>query len=101
VPRAPRDGFHAPREGFHPPRAALPEAPPAPKAKKPRPAFDVTCIQCGTAAQVPFKPIEGRDVFCQPCYRARRGTPAAVATEPALEPVGVESPEPTEQGPSA
>jgi hypothetical protein len=21
---------------------------------------------------VPFKPLEGRQVFCQPCYRARK-----------------------------
>lgn len=48
-------------------------------------------MTCGTVAQVPFKPIEGRDVFCQPCYRARRGVveplgvvePAAI-TEPVL-----------------
>jgi hypothetical protein len=26
---------------------------------------------------VPFKPLEGRQVFCQPCYRARKGAPAA------------------------
>ena len=51
------------------------------KAKPERPKFDVTCIECGTGAQVPFKPIEGRDVFCQPCYRARRGI-AAPTTEP-------------------
>ncbi len=30
-------------------------------------------------AQVPFKPLEGRQVFCQPCYKARKGT--AVAPE--------------------
>jgi CxxC-x17-CxxC domain-containing protein len=34
----------------------------------------VTCAECGTQAQVPFKPIEGRQVFCQPCYKARKGT---------------------------
>jgi len=54
------------------------------KAKPDRPKFDVTCQECGTAAQVPFKPIEGRDVFCQPCYRARRGI-AAPTTEPNLD----------------
>jgi CxxC-x17-CxxC domain-containing protein len=53
------------------------------KAKPERPKFDVTCIECGTAAQVPFKPIDGRDVFCQPCYRARRGI-VAPTTEPNL-----------------
>jgi CxxC-x17-CxxC domain-containing protein len=34
--------------------------------------FDVHCSACGVATQVPFRPIEGRDVFCQPCYRARK-----------------------------
>jgi len=30
---------------------------------------------------VPFEPLEGRDVFCQECYRARR--PAAARHEDA------------------
>jgi CxxC-x17-CxxC domain-containing protein len=34
--------------------------------------FNITCSSCGVATQVPFQPIEGRDVFCQPCYRARK-----------------------------
>jgi CxxC-x17-CxxC domain-containing protein len=34
--------------------------------------FDIRCTSCGVTAQVPFRPIEGRDVFCQPCYRARK-----------------------------
>jgi CxxC-x17-CxxC domain-containing protein len=47
----------------------------APSTPRPeRPKFDITCGACGIAAQVPFKPIEGREVFCQECYRARRGT---------------------------
>jgi CxxC-x17-CxxC domain-containing protein len=53
-----------------------------PALKGPRPArakFDITCGACGTAAQVPFRPLEGRDVFCQSCYRARRGPPAVEA----------------------
>jgi CxxC-x17-CxxC domain-containing protein len=38
-------------------------------------------VTCGVEAQVPFKPIEGRDVFCQPCYRARPGKGAAPPAE--------------------
>lgn len=34
--------------------------------------FSITCDSCGTRAEVPFKPAEGREVFCQPCYRARK-----------------------------
>jgi CxxC-x17-CxxC domain-containing protein len=42
--------------------------------------FTVKCQECGTQAEVPFKPIDGRPIFCQPCYRARKGT-ATNATE--------------------
>jgi CxxC-x17-CxxC domain-containing protein len=34
--------------------------------------FDVVCGTCGGAARVPFRPVDGREVFCQPCYRARK-----------------------------
>jgi len=46
--------------------------PPA-RERPPRPRYDITCMDCGAAAQVPFKPIEGRQIFCQPCYRLRKG----------------------------
>jgi CxxC-x17-CxxC domain-containing protein len=52
----------------------------ASKRRTEHPKFDVTCVQCGAATKVPFKPIEGRDVFCQPCYRARHGVAAAAVT---------------------
>lgn len=38
----------------------------------PRQMYSITCKSCGVESQVPFRPDEGRDVFCQPCYRARR-----------------------------
>jgi CxxC-x17-CxxC domain-containing protein len=44
------------------------------KPRPERPKFDITCATCGVQAQVPFKPLEGREVFCQDCYRARRGS---------------------------
>jgi len=93
-PERPRFGEGAGRReirtdvGPKPRPAPAEAAPPRPKKAKPeRPKFDVTCIECGTAAQVPFKPIEGRDVFCQPCYRARRGIaePATAGAPPAPE----------------
>jgi CxxC-x17-CxxC domain-containing protein len=34
--------------------------------------FSITCSSCGAGAEVPFKPSEGREVFCQACYRARK-----------------------------
>ena len=36
--------------------------------------FSITCNSCGGHAEVPFRPAEGRDVFCQACYRARKPT---------------------------
>jgi CxxC-x17-CxxC domain-containing protein len=34
----------------------------------PREMHDVTCSNCGKPAQVPFKPTEGRPVYCRDCY---------------------------------
>jgi len=31
--------------------------------------FDITCSKCGAAAQVPFAPTAGRDVYCRDCFR--------------------------------
>jgi CxxC-x17-CxxC domain-containing protein len=31
-----------------------------------------TCSECGNECEVPFKPEEGRDVFCEDCFRKRR-----------------------------
>jgi CxxC-x17-CxxC domain-containing protein len=42
------------------------------KPRPDRPSFSITCSGCNTQAEVPFKPAEGRDVFCQACYRAKR-----------------------------
>jgi CxxC-x17-CxxC domain-containing protein len=50
-------------------RGALRPATPEPRK---RPMFSITCKSCGAEGQVPFKPIEGRDVFCQVCYRGRK-----------------------------
>lgn len=54
-----------------------PETPrPERSARKRPPAelFPITCNACGAQAEVPFKPAEGREVFCPTCYRARRPT---------------------------
>ncbi len=37
--------------------------------------FAITCDTCGAQAEVPFKPAEGREVYCPTCYRARRPAP--------------------------
>lgn len=38
----------------------------------PRQMFDITCSDCGKPSQVPFKPTEGRPVFCRDCYSAKK-----------------------------
>ncbi|MDE3074950.1 MAG: zinc-ribbon domain containing protein [Chloroflexota bacterium] len=32
----------------------------------------VTCSSCGNTTQVPFKPTEGRPVYCSDCYARER-----------------------------
>jgi CxxC-x17-CxxC domain-containing protein len=64
---APQDG------GF----AAGPPGEDAARMQRRRPTaemFSITCNSCGVHAEVPFRPAEGRDVFCQACYRARKPT---------------------------
>ena len=90
--RGTRPGEGGNRPPRPPPRENREARPPRPepaaeerpaRARPERPRYDVTCAECGTQAQVPFKPIEGRQVFCQPCYKARKGsgvTPEADAT---------------------
>jgi CxxC-x17-CxxC domain-containing protein len=46
--------------------------PPAARRRPPAEKFSITCDSCGAQAEVPFKPAEGREVFCQACYRARK-----------------------------
>ena len=41
-----------------------------------RKMFEVTCSKCGCKTKVPFKPIEGRAVFCKDCYEAEKTAPA-------------------------
>ncbi len=38
----------------------------------PREMFDTTCSNCGKAAQVPFRPTQGKPVYCNECFAARR-----------------------------
>lgn len=38
----------------------------------PREMHDTTCSDCGTQTKVPFKPVEGRPVYCRDCYQKHR-----------------------------
>ncbi len=34
-----------------------------------RATFQTTCAQCGNPCEVPFRPTEGRKIYCQACFR--------------------------------
>lgn len=38
-----------------------------------REMFPVQCAACGKETQVPFKPTGSRPVYCDECFRSRRG----------------------------
>jgi CxxC-x17-CxxC domain-containing protein len=42
------------------------------RRRSPAEMFSITCDACGAQAEVPFKPADGREVYCPTCYRARR-----------------------------
>ncbi|HLF55135.1 MAG TPA: CxxC-x17-CxxC domain-containing protein [Candidatus Nanoarchaeia archaeon] len=38
----------------------------------PREMHDATCSDCGAQTKVPFKPTEGKPVYCRDCYSKRK-----------------------------
>lgn len=38
-----------------------------------RQMFDAVCSNCGNACQIPFRPSQGRDVFCSRCFDMNNG----------------------------
>jgi CxxC-x17-CxxC domain-containing protein len=36
------------------------------------PAHEAVCSECGNACEVPFKPKEGKPVYCHPCWKKRK-----------------------------
>jgi CxxC-x17-CxxC domain-containing protein len=37
-----------------------------------REMFNAVCVECGKECQVPFKPTEGKAVYCSECFAAKR-----------------------------
>ena len=33
--------------------------------------YEAVCSQCGAQTKVPFKPMEGKEVFCKECFAKR------------------------------
>ena len=38
----------------------------------PREMHKAVCAECGKECEVPFKPIEGKPVFCKDCYMIKK-----------------------------
>ena len=38
----------------------------------PREMHKATCADCGAECEVPFKPTDGRPVYCKDCYQKHR-----------------------------
>ena len=38
----------------------------------PREMHKATCSECGKECEVPFKPTEGKPVYCKDCYMKRK-----------------------------
>ena len=38
----------------------------------PREVHKATCSECGAECEVPFKPTEGRPVFCKDCFMKKK-----------------------------
>ncbi|MHB8891886.1 MAG: CxxC-x17-CxxC domain-containing protein [Candidatus Limnocylindrales bacterium] len=43
------------------------------RSSGPREMFAATCSTCGREAKVPFRPTNGKPVYCSDCFRAQRG----------------------------
>ena len=41
-------------------------------ARSDRESYEATCAECGVTTTVPFKPTQGRPVYCRDCFRAQR-----------------------------
>lgn len=46
-----------------------PECRKARKQSKKKQLHDAVCSKCGAETQVPFKPIEGKEVYCRDCFQ--------------------------------
>ena len=40
---------------------------------RPREMHQAVCAECNKECQVPFKPTEGKPVYCRDCYKKKKG----------------------------
>ena len=83
---------------------ALESAPVRPRYSGSRRQHQAICAGCGTSATVPFRPSQGRPVYCSPCFKVRRNnvpTPTSTAAgEPSTANQASQAPLPPGDGPS-
>ncbi|SHG53970.1 CxxC-x17-CxxC domain-containing protein [Thermosyntropha lipolytica DSM 11003] len=41
-------------------------------SRAPREMYSAVCASCGADTKVPFKPVDGRPVYCMDCFQAQR-----------------------------
>ena len=63
-----RDTGRGPRRGG--PRRGGPRGPR--RSFGPREMHKAICSECGSECEVPFKPAEGKPVYCRECYRKKK-----------------------------
>jgi CxxC-x17-CxxC domain-containing protein len=44
------------------------------RSSGPREMFDATCSNCGKDAKVPFRPTNGKPVYCSDCFQPQRSS---------------------------
>lgn len=49
--------------------------------KRPRELYKATCAECNKACEVPFRPMDGKPVYCKECFGKKRSN-AGVDTFP-------------------
>jgi len=57
------------KETTEEPKAEITEEEPEEKGGFERKMYKAVCADCGKDCEVPFKPIEGRKIYCRDCYR--------------------------------
>jgi CxxC-x17-CxxC domain-containing protein len=59
-------------------KSARASGPQSGNSSSPRGETRAICSQCGKETTVPFKPTQGRPVYCRECYQQRRAMSGSV-----------------------
>ena len=59
------------------------------------------CADCSTSTTVPFRPTQGKSVYCRMCFKARRRSPSSTAKTPVTEQFATVDDHPVDNSPDA